>query len=69
MSIPEQRAETLKQKKKKMEKIDKIESLDSIEDEAIDKITPLAFTTMVLKNKIGGFSCTNMFSDLRYTLI
>ena len=34
----------------------------------IDKITPLAFTKMIMTNNVGGFGTSSLFSDLRYTL-
>ena len=34
----------------------------------MDKITPLAFTKMVMANNVGGFGSATLFSDLRYTL-
>ena len=34
----------------------------------VDKITPLAFTKVIMKHGVGGFGFGIAFSDLRYTL-
>ena len=38
------------------------------DEEQIDKITPLAFTEVMMRNQVGGFGTATLFSDLRYTL-
>ena len=41
---------------------------NSEDQDKIDKITPLAFTKMVMANNVGGFGASTLFSDVRYTL-
>ena len=38
------------------------------DNDTVDKISPLAFTKMIMKNEVGGFGMGQVFSDLRYTL-
>ena len=48
--------------------MDHMRNIGAHDDEQLDKITPMAFTEVMMRNQVGGFGTSTLFSDLRFTL-